>query len=62
LEVRDLERVSMSSRPHRLHHVSEVEAPALEGAVTQDGKGAEAGCEDDDPAGNERPRGGLTNV
>jgi hypothetical protein len=58
LEVRNFERLAMSGRPNRLRHVPEVEAPALEGSVAKDGEGAEAGREDEDPAGDDGARDG----
>jgi hypothetical protein len=55
LQVRDLERLPVRGRPDRLHHVSEVEAPALEGAMAQEGEGTETGGVGDDPAGHHHP-------
>jgi hypothetical protein len=37
-ETGDLKRVAMSSRPDGLHHVAEVEAAGLEGAVPEHGE------------------------
>ena len=42
LQARDLEQVAVRSRPHCLHHVAQVEAGGLEGAVAQDRERSEA--------------------
>jgi hypothetical protein len=54
LQVRNLERLAMRRRPDRLHHVSEIEATALERSMTQDRESAEASGEGHDSAGDYR--------
>ena len=58
LEVRDAKRMAVSGRPDRLHHVPEVEAARLEGAVAEDGERGEAGRVGAGRYGDERARPG----
>ena len=44
LQVRDPQRPAVRRRPDRLHHVAEVEAAGLEGAVAQHRERRECGC------------------
>ena len=47
LQVGDLEQVAVGRRPHRLHHVPEIEAAGRERLLAQDGQSGKAG----DPRG-----------